>query len=312
MVISSLSGRLSAGRRLRLGDERVVRVDAGLALGLPGAGRHADPLELALERALAGLVRLLLVGEARLLLLEPRRVVALPRDAVAAVELEDPAGHVVEEVAVVGDGDDGARVVAEEALEPRDRLGVEVVGRLVEQQQVGPLQQQAAQGDAPALAAGERRDVGVAGRQRAARPWRPRWCGRGPRRRRRRCGPGARPARAAACRSRRRGRPTSPSARRTRRADRAWPRTPSSTLPRTSLVGSSAGSWCSMPDGEAGREPGLAGVAVVLARHDPQQRRLAGAVGAEHADLGARVEGEVDARGAPRGRAGGSAAGRAW
>ena len=100
-----------------------------------------------------------------LLLLEPRRVVALVRDAAAAVELEDPAGHVVEEVAVVGDRDDGALVVVQVALEPRDRLGVEVVGGLVEQQQVGLLEEQPAERDAAALAAGERGHVGVAGRQ---------------------------------------------------------------------------------------------------------------------------------------------------
>ena len=65
-------------------------------------------------RACAGgpTVGLLLLGEAGLLLLEPARVVALERDAPAPVELEDPAGHVVEEVAVVGDGDDRAGVVA--------------------------------------------------------------------------------------------------------------------------------------------------------------------------------------------------------
>ena len=40
-----------------------------------------------------------------------------------------------------------------------------MVGRLVEQQQVGRGQQQPAERDAAALAAGERRDVGVAGRQ---------------------------------------------------------------------------------------------------------------------------------------------------
>ena len=73
----------------------------------------------------------------------------------AAVELEDPAGDVVEEVAIVGDGDDGALVLGEVALEPRDRLGVEVVGGLVEQQQVGRAEQQPAQRDAAALAAGE-------------------------------------------------------------------------------------------------------------------------------------------------------------
>ena len=54
----------------------------------------------------------------------------------ATVELEDPAGDIVEEVAVVGDGDDGAVVIVQEALEPGDRFGVEMVGWLVEQQHV--------------------------------------------------------------------------------------------------------------------------------------------------------------------------------
>jgi hypothetical protein len=70
------------------------------------------------------------------------RVVALVGDAAAAVEFEDPAGGVVEEVTVVGDRDHGAGEVLEEALEPAHRLGVEVVGRLVEQQHVGLGQQQ--------------------------------------------------------------------------------------------------------------------------------------------------------------------------
>ena len=71
----------------------------------------------------------------------------------AAVELEDPARDVVEEVAIVGDRDDGALVLGEVALEPRDRLGVEVVRGLVEQQQVGRREQQPAERDAAALAA---------------------------------------------------------------------------------------------------------------------------------------------------------------
>ena len=61
-------------------------------------------------------------------------------------------------------GDDRARVLVEEALEPLDRLGVEVVGRLVEQQQVGVLEQEPGERDAALLAAGQRRDVGVVGR----------------------------------------------------------------------------------------------------------------------------------------------------
>ena len=91
-------------------------------------------------------------------------VVALVGVGPAAVELEDPLGHVVQEVPVVGDGDDGAGVLLQVLLQPRDALGVEVVGRLVEQQQVGRLEQQLAQRDAAALTTGEHGDVGVAGR----------------------------------------------------------------------------------------------------------------------------------------------------
>ncbi len=65
----------------------------------------------------------------------------------------------------MGDRDDRALVLLEMALEPGDRLGVEMVGRLVEQQQVGRLQQQAAEGDATAFAARELGHVGVGGRQ---------------------------------------------------------------------------------------------------------------------------------------------------
>ena len=154
-----LAGRVPVA--LGLGQQLLVRAEAGLALRLPGARREAHPFELARERALAGVDRLLLAGQPGQLLLEPARVVALERDAAPAVELEDPLRDVVEEVAVVGDRDDGARVFLEEALEPVDRLGVEVVGRFVEQQQVGVAEQQSGQRDAALLAAGQGRDVGV-------------------------------------------------------------------------------------------------------------------------------------------------------
>ena len=64
----------------------------------------------------------------------------------------------------MGDRHDGAGVLLQELLEPVDALGVEVVRRLVEQQQVGAAEQQAAQGDAAALTARQRRHVGVVGR----------------------------------------------------------------------------------------------------------------------------------------------------
>ena len=69
-----------------------------------------------------------------------------------AVDLGDPAGDVVEEVTVVGNGNDRARIGREVLLQPEDRLGVQVVGRLVEEQQVGRLDEELAQRDAAALA----------------------------------------------------------------------------------------------------------------------------------------------------------------
>ena len=108
---------------------------------------------------------LLLERQPGLLLLEPGGVVPFPGDALAAVELEDPLGDVVEEVAVVGDEHDGAGVFLQVPFEPGDALGVEVVGRLVQEQEVGAFEQDLAEGDAPAFAAGERADLGVAGRE---------------------------------------------------------------------------------------------------------------------------------------------------
>ena len=55
----------------------------------------------------------------------------------------------------MGDRDDRAGIILQMMFEPGHRFGVEMVGRLVEQQNVGLLQQQAAQGHTAALAAGE-------------------------------------------------------------------------------------------------------------------------------------------------------------
>ena len=53
-----------------------------------------------------------------LFLHQPGRIVALVGNALAAVELEDPAGDIVEEVAVMGDDQDRAGIVAQMAFQP--------------------------------------------------------------------------------------------------------------------------------------------------------------------------------------------------
>ena len=136
-------------------EQAVVARETCLALGLARLRCHAHPFQLALQRlaALGGL--LLLLCEAFRLLVEPRGVVPFPGDSFAAVEFENPAGHMVQEVAVVRHGDDGAGILLQVLFQPVYGLCVEVVGGLVEQQYVGLLQQQPAEGHAAAFAPGE-------------------------------------------------------------------------------------------------------------------------------------------------------------
>jgi hypothetical protein len=147
--------------RVGLGRHLLVARQPSLGLGLTGLGVGADPGQL-LGQALGQLgVLLALDLQTRGLLLQVGRVVALVGVGTATVELEDPARDVVHEVPVVGDRDDGAGVLGQVLLEPEHGLGVEVVGGLVEEQQVGLLEQQLAERDAAALATGEGLDVGV-------------------------------------------------------------------------------------------------------------------------------------------------------
>src|SRR4029453_11521751 len=101
------------GRRRLVGGllhQLLVALVARFRLGLARARGGGDPLLLARKRALARLLLAALLFEPLALLREPGRVVALVGNAAAAVELENPAGDVVEEVAVVGDDQDGPRI----------------------------------------------------------------------------------------------------------------------------------------------------------------------------------------------------------
>src|SRR5437588_11726165 len=103
------------GRRLLFGglpEQVVVALVARLGFRLPRLRRRGDPFLLARERALARLFLAAFLRQALLLLYEPRRVVALVGNALAAIKLENPPRHVVEEVTVMGDDQDRARIAA--------------------------------------------------------------------------------------------------------------------------------------------------------------------------------------------------------
>jgi hypothetical protein len=56
-----------------------------------------------------------------------------------AVELEDPVRDVAQGIAVMDGRDDGSGVAGQMPFEPFNALGVQMVGRLIERQQVWPL-----------------------------------------------------------------------------------------------------------------------------------------------------------------------------
>ena len=153
---------------LGLGGHLLVALQTGLVLGLTCLRGGADPGQLVLQALLQLLV--LLAGDLQALglLLQVGGVVAFVGVQLSAVDLTDPFRDVVEEVTVVCDGQDSTLVVGEVLLQPQDGLGVQVVGGLVEQQQVRLGQQQLGQGDAAALTAGKVGDRRV-GRRAAQR-----------------------------------------------------------------------------------------------------------------------------------------------
>ena len=104
-----------------------------------------------------------LVGEPLLFPAQKRLVVAGPRRELPAIDLDDARREPLEERAIVRDEHDGARVLGQERLEPRDGVDVEVVGRLVEHEQVRLGHQRARQERPAPPAARQRVHDGVGG-----------------------------------------------------------------------------------------------------------------------------------------------------
>ena len=150
--------RARAGSGLGLGlDDAGGGLDAGLGLARAGRRAPAQPRQLLagqdLARRLVGRRLLLALG----LALEVGVVAAVVDVAGAAVELEHLGRDPVEHVAVVGHQDQPAPERGQAVLEPGDGVDVEVVGGLVEDEQVAVGHQRAGQRDPLGLTARQRR-----------------------------------------------------------------------------------------------------------------------------------------------------------
>ena len=123
--------------RFALAAQLIEPHDARGGTGAPGFHALADP-HLFLRQQFVGLgVDHGLLGQLLFFLHQVGGKVAGVGEQLATVQLDDAGGHVVQKRAVVGDGDDRALEVHQQALQPLNAVQVQVVGGLVQQQHVG-------------------------------------------------------------------------------------------------------------------------------------------------------------------------------
>ena len=78
-----------------------------------------------------------------------KRVIAARIERYSApFQMQDMVDNIVQQIALMADDEDSCAIILEEILQPQGRLEVEMVGGLIEQQQVGRREQQRTQRDA--------------------------------------------------------------------------------------------------------------------------------------------------------------------
>src|ERR1035437_4219714 len=127
---------------------------AGSDLAGAGAGRKAGDEFVELGDFLFALLILGFDARADLGLGEHHVVVAAGvHDDGFVIDIGDVGTDAVEEVAIVGDDDEGALVIGEVILQPVDAIEIEVVGGLVEEEERGSAEEGLGEEDADLLAA---------------------------------------------------------------------------------------------------------------------------------------------------------------
>ena len=140
-----------AGRAVILPcDQFLELLDTRLGLGLTPLGPGPDPFQLVIDRLLAASGLAVFLLQALGLLLQIGGVIAFIGEIFAAIEFEDPTHDIVEEVTIVGDHQDRTGIFLQMVFQPGHAFGIEMVGRFVQQENIGLLDQQPGQRD-PAL-----------------------------------------------------------------------------------------------------------------------------------------------------------------
>ena len=159
-IIRDFSLRIQRGDRIGVvgangaGKTTLLKLLEPALIALAPRGHTAfEPVGLELEPRIELFGRARFLGVNRLFpcLVAPEADFLPPQRA--AVEPQRRAGQALEERAVVADDDERALVAREPRFKPLDGRQVEVIGRLVEQQQIGRLSQGAGEGGAAPFAA---------------------------------------------------------------------------------------------------------------------------------------------------------------
>ncbi len=120
-----------------LGAQLIQAHDAGGGPGAPGFHALANPHLFLRQELVSPGVDDRFLRQLLFFLQQIGGKVAGVGQQLAPVQLHDAGGHVVQKRAVVGDGDDGALELNQQALQPFNRVQVQMVGRLVQQQHIG-------------------------------------------------------------------------------------------------------------------------------------------------------------------------------
>ena len=151
-------GAVSAGDFRQLTDQFVRPIDSGLGLGGARFRSAAQPLDFRAHPVGKGILPLGLGFEKGFFLLQKRAVV--PVDAqqpirIGAVQLHRFRAHVFQKVPVVADHDAGERCGIEQAFQPLDAAQIQMIGGLIQQQNIGLLHQRLGNRQALAPATGK-------------------------------------------------------------------------------------------------------------------------------------------------------------
>src|SRR5690606_22902833 len=119
-----------------LGAHRLERTHSAFVTGTAGLDALTNPHLLLGQALVEQRVGGLFGGQLLLLVHQEAGVIAVPVDQTATIQLEDACRQILQEGAVVGDEQHGAAEILESLFQPGDGTDIQVVGGLVEQQQI--------------------------------------------------------------------------------------------------------------------------------------------------------------------------------